>query len=196
MYVDSYGRQQAQGRAPAWEGWGYLAAFIATIFAANWLIAHVGVACPPGGPCVIPVWPGVMAPSGVLAIGVGFTLRDLVQRRLGVGYTLAGICLGALLSAALSPALAVASGGAFLFSEMLDLFVYTPLHRKNLFAAVVGSNLVGIVADSTIFLSLAFGSLALLQGQVLGKLWMTFLFLPVIYAIRAWDERRGIEAVD
>lgn len=173
------------------EGWIYFVLFIGSIFLANYLIGNVGTVCD-NGVCLIPVWPGIMAPSGVLAIGLGFTLRDLVQRRLGVSYTAAGIIIGALVSALLSPALALASGAAFLFSEFLDLFVYTPLQKRNLFAAVIGSNLVGIVADSAIFLALAFGSLDFITGQIIGKMWMTFLALPIIYLIRRWDVSRGL----
>ena len=43
---------------------------------ANWLIGNVGVTCIPGGPCLIPVWPGIMSPSGVLMIGAALVLRD------------------------------------------------------------------------------------------------------------------------
>ncbi len=174
------------------EGWLYFALFIGSIFLANYLVGNVGTVCPPGEPCLIPVWPGIMAPSGVLAIGLGFTLRDLVQRRRGIRYTAVGILLGAGLSAVLDPALALASGTAFLFSEFLDLFVYTPLQRRNLMAAVLGSNIVGIIADSAIFLGLAFGSLQFIEGQIIGKLWMTLLALPIIWLIRRWDERRGL----
>jgi uncharacterized PurR-regulated membrane protein YhhQ (DUF165 family) len=165
----------------------YLIGFIASIFFANWLIGNVGY-CSTTGPCVIPVWPGIMAPSGVLAIGLGFTLRDLVQRRLGLRWTVAGIVLGAALSAWLSPALAVASGTAFLLSESLDLFVYTPLQKRNLIAAVIGSNVVGAVADSVVFLMLAFGSLQFVEGQIIGKLLMTLVALPVIWWLRRGDK--------
>jgi uncharacterized PurR-regulated membrane protein YhhQ (DUF165 family) len=174
------------------EGWLYFALFIGSIFLANYLVKNVGSVCPPGEPCLITVWPGIMAPSGVLAIGLGFTLRDLVQRRLGISYTIVGIILGAAVSALLDPALALASGTAFLFSELLDLFVYTPLQRRNLFAAVIGSNIVGIVADSAIFLGLAFGSFQFIGGQIIGKFWMTLAALPVIWLIRQWDNKRGI----
>ena len=45
------------------------ASFLATIPAANYLIGNVGTVCIPNGPCLIPVAPGLMAPSGVLMIG-------------------------------------------------------------------------------------------------------------------------------
>ena len=48
------------------EGLICLAAFGACIPAANWLIGNAGTFCVPNGPCVIPVAPGITAPSGVL----------------------------------------------------------------------------------------------------------------------------------
>ena len=65
------------------EGLVALLAFGATIPLANWMIGAVGLVCVPQGPCLIPVAPGIMAPSGVLLIGLALVLRDLVQRRLG-----------------------------------------------------------------------------------------------------------------
>lgn len=174
------------------EGWIYFVLFIGTIFLANWLITHLGIQFDPNGPHLIPVGFGIMAPSGVLAVGIGFTLRDLVQKRLGVVWSAVAIVIGAALSAFLSPALALASGGAFLLSEGLDLFVYTPLRKKNLYVAVVASNVVGLVVDSIVFLTLAFGTagLAFLPGQILGKIYMTILFLPLIAWIDSRDKKR------
>ena len=62
------------------EGYGYLVAFILTIPAANWMIGNFGAVCPPNSPCLIPVGFDIMAPSGVLMIGLALVLRDLVQR--------------------------------------------------------------------------------------------------------------------
>jgi uncharacterized PurR-regulated membrane protein YhhQ (DUF165 family) len=182
------------------EGAAYFLGFIGSIWLANWLITHWGTVKYPDSPYLIPVWPGaltpsgepVYAPSGVLAIGLSFTLRDLVQRRLGVRVAMLAIVLGAVVSAALDPALALASGAALLLAESLDLVVYTPLQRRNLVGAVVASNVVGIVVDSLVFVSLAFGSLALLEGQIIGKAWMTLAAIPLVYGIRAWDQMRGM----
>ena len=60
--------------------------------------------------------------------------------------------MGVALSALLDCSLALASGLAFLVSETLDLMVNTPLQRRNLVAAFIGSNIVGLVVDSAIFL--------------------------------------------
>lgn len=180
-------------RRPRVEGYAYLAGFALCIPAANWLIGNVGTACVPNGPCLIPVAPGVMAPSGVLMIGLALVLRDLVQRRLGVWWAAGAVVAGAGLSAFVAPpALVIASGIAFLLSEMVDLGVYTPLQRRGLVLAVFASSIVGLAVDSAIFLYLAFGSLDFLWAQIIGKTWMVLLSLPVVAWLRARDDRLGI----
>jgi hypothetical protein len=72
----------------------YLAAYILTIFGANWAISTFGL---------VPVGFGLLAPAGVYFAGLSFTLRDLAQDRLGKGWTIAAILVGAALSALLSP---------------------------------------------------------------------------------------------
>lgn len=174
------------------EGFLFLAAYIACIPVANWLIQHVGTVCPPDGPCLIPVAPGLMAPSGVLMAGLALVLRDLVQRRLGVTYGLAAIGAGTLLSAALTPApLVVASAVAFLLSELADFAVYTPLQKRGLVLAVAASSFIGLIADSLLFLWLAFGSLQFLAGQITGKAIMVLLTLPAIRWLRNRDQQFG-----
>jgi hypothetical protein len=126
-------------------------------------------------------------------IGIALVLRDLVQRRLGAGFSVAAILAGALLSAALAPAaLVLASASAFLLSEFADFAVYTPLARKRLVLAVLASSLVGLVVDSIVFLWLAFGSLDFLLGQIIGKTWMVLLSLPFVALLRRRDERLGL----
>jgi queuosine precursor transporter len=176
------------------EGVIFLVLFALTIPAANWLIGHVGTACiQPRGPCVVPVAPGLMAPSGVMMVGVALVLRDLMQRRLGVAISALAILLGTGISALLAPAsLVFASGIAFLLSEFADLAVYTPLARRRLVAAVITSSFVGLVVDSIVFLWLAFGSLDFLFGQVVGKAWMVLLSIPFVMWLRRRDERIGM----
>ncbi len=177
------------------EGVLFLVLFALTIPAANWLIGHVGTSCvTPQGPCVVPVAPGLMAPSGVMLVGVALVLRDLVQRRLGAGLSALAILFGSGLSALLAPAsLVLASATAFLLSELADLAVYTPLARRRLVAAVVASSFAGLVVDSIVFLWLAFGSLDFLVGQIVGKSWMVLLSIPFVAWLRRRDERLGIK---
>ncbi len=175
------------------EGSLFLLLFALTIPAANWLIGNAGTACVPQGPCLVPVAPGLMAPSGVMMAGVALVLRDLVQRRLGVGLASLAILAGAGLSAFLAPpALVAASATAFLISEFADLAVYTPLARRGLVVAVVASGVVGLVVDSVVFLWLAFGSLDFLAGQIVGKAWMVLLSIPFVAWLRRRDQRLGI----
>jgi len=175
------------------EGLLCLAGFGLCIPAANWLIGHVGTVCVPQGPCLIPVAPGLLAPSGVLMIGLALVLRDLVQRRLGLAWSALAILAGAALSALLAPpALVLASAAAFLLGEAADLAVYTPLQRRGLVLAVAASGALGLVVDSLVFLWLAFQSLDFLAGQVIGKAWMVLLSLPVMHWLRRRDARLGL----
>ena len=180
------------------EGIAFLVAFGLTIPVANWMIGNVGTVCPPDGPCLIPVFPKVhgmalMAPSGVLMIGVALVLRDLVQRRLGVAYSAGAVLVGAVLSSLYAPpALVLASAAAFLLSELADMAVYTPMARRRLVTAVAASSAVGLVVDSIVFLWLAFGSLEFLAGQIAGKALMVLLSIPFVMLLRRRDERLGM----
>lgn len=151
-------------------------AFVATVFAANWAIETYGF---------VPVGFGLEAPAGVYFAGLALLLRDTTQRLGGRWLAVAAILVGAACSWFVSPAFAVASAVAFLFSELADLAVYTPLEQRNLYGAVAASNIVGAIVDSALFLWLAFGSpLAFIQGQIVGKLWITALALPVLFVVR------------
>lgn len=151
-----------------------VSAYMLVILAANAALQAFGL---------VSVGFGLLAPAGVFFVGIGFTLRDLIQRHAGSGAVLVAITGGTLLSALVSPAFALASGTAFLLSELADFAVYTPLQQRGLLWAIVLSNIVGLVVDSVLFLWLAFGSLEFLPGQIVGKAAMTLLVV-LIYA--AW----------
>jgi len=155
-------------------------AFVATVFAANWAINRFGI---------VSVGFGLHAPAAVYFAGLAFSLRDLVQSTLNKGVVVVAIVAGAICSAFVSPHLAFASGTAFLVSELCDFAVYTPLARRHPVWAVGTSNTIGAAVDSLIFLSLAFHSLALFWGQVLGKTWVTVATLAVLLAVRAATRR-------
>ncbi len=167
-------------------GWAAFVGYLASVPLANWMILHIGTVCVPhGGPCLVPVAPGLMAPSGVLTVGAALVLRDVVQRCLGLGWGLAAIGVGTALSAVVAPAaLVIASGSAFALSELADFAVYTPLQQRRLVTAVVVSSIVGLVIDSVVFLLLAFGTLAFLPGQITGKLWAVLIAIPLVRLLR------------
>lgn len=158
-------------------GLASLILYVSAIWLANLLITRFGL---------VPVGFGLLAPAGVYVVGLSFTLRDVVQDQLGKTWVVAAILAGAAVSALVSPALALASGVAFLLSEFADFAIYTPLRdRGRPYAALLVSNSFGLVLDSLIFLQLAFGSTDYAPGQILGKAWMTVAALPLIYAYRS-----------
>lgn len=151
-------------------------AFVLTVLGANWSLATFGI---------IPIGFGIVAPAGVMFAGIAFTLRDLLHESGGRWWVLGAIVIGAILSWFLEDAqrFAMASGIAFLSSELLDFLIYAPLRRRGWLKAVFASNIAGFTADSIIFLWLAFGSLAFVEGQLIGKAYMT---LGAIALTLAW----------
>lgn len=157
--------------------YGLALAFLACIPIANWLIGNFGTTCVPNGPCLIPVAPGLMAPSGVLVIGVALALRDAVQEALGRAWVTALVLGGAALSLVFSPpALAIASAVAFLLSELADFAVYDRLRRNKMALAVLLSGFVGALLDSLLFSYLAFGEIKWAWGLVLAKVYASVIF--------------------
>lgn len=158
--------------------------FVGTVWFANWLLTKYGV---------VPIGFGLTAPAGVFAVGLAFTLRDIVHRTLGRAVVAVCIIVGCLLAFFVEASItipggyvtiALASAVAFLFSETADLLVYTPIEERSFVGAVAASNIVGAIVDSALFLFLAFGSLHLMEGQVVGKLLMTAAALPVVALLR------------
>ena len=162
------------------------AAFVATVFGANWALNRYGI---------IDIGFGQSAPAGVLFAGLAFTARDLLHEAGGRAWVLVAIVVGAGLSFGLEDAqrIALASGVAFGVSELADMAVFTPLRRTNWLLAVGASNVVGFTLDSILFLWLAFGSLAFIEGQLLGKFYMTAAAIAVLWLWRHRDllERQG-----
>jgi hypothetical protein len=159
----------------------WLACYIATIFAANWALKTFGF---------IDIGFGLMAPAGVLFAGLAFTFRDLTHEALGRWACVVAIGVGAALSYLIEDGgrIAIASGVAFGASELLDLAVYEPL-RKRWLIAVTLSNICGFVLDSALFLWMAFGSLDFIEGQLLGKAYMTALAVAILFVWRKWNAR-------
>ena len=167
--------QQPLTRWLGWLGWIAVVGYISTIFLANWAIETYGF---------VSVGFGLVAPAGVYFAGLAFTFRDLTHEALGRRWVIGAILVGAACSYVVSPTFAVASAVAFLVSEAADMAVYTPLRGRSWLGAVTLSNTVGLVADSALFLWLAFGSLAFIEGLVVGKAWMTLLAVAILAAIR------------
>lgn len=167
-------------------------AYVAGIVAANYVTARYGF---------VAVGFGLTATAGTYLAGASFVLRDAVQDAVRASVVrqwivhieravalrvMALIALGAAISAAFSPSLALASGVAFLLSESADLCVYTPLRRKGYVRAAAASNVVGTVVDTFAFLWLAgFPVVSSAPGQIVGKLWITLAVVLAVGGVRA-----------
>lgn len=154
-----------------------IAGFIGCILAANYVTTRYGM---------VPVGFGLVATAGTYLAGLSFILRDAVQDTAGKVATLAVIAVGAALSFLVSaPFIALASGVAFLLSEVGDLVVYTPLRERGYVRAAVASNIVGALIDTIAFLAIAgFPVTASLPGQMVGKLMVTLVVIVLLVAYR------------
>jgi uncharacterized PurR-regulated membrane protein YhhQ (DUF165 family) len=159
-------------------------AFLACIIAANYVTTEYGM---------VPVGFGLVATAGTYFAGMTFVLRDTVQDTNGRWASVALIVAGAVLSYLVSdPFIALASGVAFLASELADLVVYTPLRHRGYVRAAVASNAVGAVVDTFLFLWIAgFPIAAAWQGQVVGKMLVTGAVIALVAAVRV---RRTVAA--
>lgn len=156
-------------------------AYVGTIPAANWMVTNLD-------PIPLPFHQA--APAGVCLAGLALALRDWTRELGGRALTLLALLAGVAVSYKVSdPAFATASAWAFGLSEALDFLVYEPLRKRGLIKAVAGSNGVGLVIDSMVFLWLAFGSFQYLPGQIFGKAVMTLLAIATIVARRRYAAR-------
>lgn len=123
------------------------AVYVGSVVVANTMTARLGL---------VPIGFGLVVTAGTFAAGVSLVARDWVQQtspRLAVPVL---IVVAALVSAiTASPALALASGIAFLVSEVVDWGVFTPVRRRSLPLAVVVSSVVSAPVDTIGFLWLA-----------------------------------------
>jgi uncharacterized PurR-regulated membrane protein YhhQ (DUF165 family) len=137
-----------------------VAAYVASIVVANVASTH---------------WPPLLigtlvVPAGTVWAGLTLSLRDALHETVGGRGVWAAIGFGALVSWLLAtPQIAFASVAAFTLSELLDALVYARLRTRSRLAALVGSNAVGLVVDSVLFVLLAFGTFTYVPGQILGK---------------------------
>lgn len=154
-------------------------AFLAAIVAANYATSRHGL---------IPVGFGLVATAGTFFAGATFVLRDLVHDLAGRWFVVALIATGAGLSFLLSdPRIALASGVAFLLSELVDMLVYVPLRQRGHYIrAALASNTVGAFVDTVLFLAIAgFPIWSSVPGQMLAKLTVTAAVVVIVWRARA-----------
>lgn len=160
----------------------WTAAYISAIVTANWLTSTFGL---------VPIGFGLAVTAGTFAAGAALLVRDGLQMYTSRAWLLACILAGAALSTiTATPAIAVASGVAFLVSELVDWAVFTPLRARSLPAAVLASSVASAPVDTVLFLAIAgFGvTWQAVAGQFLVKTGMALTAALVL------SRRKGVHA--
>ena len=101
---------------------------------------------------------------GAFTYPVAFLITDLTNRQFGPQtarkVVLAGFVVGVALSVVTSqPRIAIASGSAYLFGQLLDISVFNRLRRQSWWRAPLIGSLVGSMLDTVIFFSFAFAAM-------------------------------------
>lgn len=134
----------------------------------NWIYMNIGTTVTESGERLFMITDTFGFDPTLPIIGIIFFLRDLIQasggRRLAVG----GILIGTVVSYFISPEVAVASGLAFLVSEVLDMGIYTALEHRRA-TAILLSGIAAALLDSLTFLLVAFGTVETWDTQFAGK---------------------------
>lgn len=169
---------------------GWVLMFIGGVVAANWAATQWGQ---------LPVGWGLLVPAGTFFAGFVLVARDMLHRAGGMRWVLAAVAVGCAVSVAAglivgspipglsAPRIALASGAAFLVSELLDTCVYSKLRDQRPTSALWLSNTIGAAADTALFLWLSgFGvTWGGFNGQFLAKaVWVS---LPAVAIIWAYD---------
>lgn len=103
---------------------------------------------------------------GALTYPVAFLVTDLTNRLVGPArarrVVVVGFVLAVLLSLALAdPRIALASGGAFLSAQLLDVAIFNRLRRRAWWMPPLVSSVLGSLLDTGIFFTLAFAGTGL-----------------------------------
>jgi queuosine precursor transporter len=98
---------------------------------------------------------------GAFTYPIAFLVTDLTNRQFGPKYArlvvIAGFVVGVTFSWFVSePRIAIASGSAFLFGQLLDIGVFNRLRRQAWWRAPLIASLFGSVLDTVMFFSFTF----------------------------------------
>ena len=98
---------------------------------------------------------------GAFTYPVAFLITDLTNREFGPNRARIVVAAGFVVGIALSwytsaPRIAIASGSAFLFGQLLDISVFNSLRRQAWWRAPLIGSLLGSAIDTALFFTLAF----------------------------------------
>tara|TARA_Y100001970_G_scaffold263937_1_gene349948 strand:+ start:576 stop:1124 length:549 start_codon:yes stop_codon:yes gene_type:complete len=139
---------------------------------------------------------------GAFSYPIAFLITDIANRFYGkiiakkivyVGFTF-GVCFTFLFSTnfadLISIRIAIGSGTAFIFAQLLDVQIFDKLRSKKWFIAPLTSSLVGSTVDTFLFFSISFYAtgipwLTLSLGDLTVKIFVTVVMLiPFRFLIR------------
>lgn len=133
----------------------YVALMTCVVVASNFLVQY------PLPGAIGGVQLGDLLTWGAFSYPIAFLVTDLTNRQFGpqvarkvviVGFAIA-VVLSVLLA---TPRIAIASGSAFLFGQMLDISVFNKLRAQSWWRAPLIGSLFGSLLDTAIFFSFAF----------------------------------------
>jgi Uncharacterized conserved protein len=163
------------------KAWASLIGYVIVIIAANWMTNVFGLVS------IV----GLAVTAGTFAAGLALIMRDAVQVYFGKAVSLVAILVGAGISAFTStPAIALASGIAFLVSELVDFGVFTPLRSKSLPLAVVSSSIVSAPVDTVLFLHIA--GFGITWEAVVGQFIVKTIIALIVAAGLFYREKRSV----
>ena len=139
---------------------------------------------------------------GAFSYPIAFLITDIANRFYGkiiakkivyVGFTF-GVCFTFLFSTnfadLISIRIAIGSGTAFIFAQLLDVQIFDKLRSKKWFIAPLTSSLIGSTVDTFLFFSISFYAtgipwLTLSLGDLTVKIFVTLVMLiPFRFLIR------------
>lgn len=160
------------GNLPLLRLWRPILAMMSVVVASNWLVQFP-----------INAW----LTWGAFVYPLAFLVTDLTNRAVGVGQARrvawSGFAVAVLVSAAVAPwRIAVASGVAFLVSQLADVSIFNRWRAQAWWKAPLIGSVVASVIDTVLFFSLAFAGtgldwVALAAGDLSVKWLMAMLML-------------------
>lgn len=122
----------------------------------------------------------LVAPAGVLWIGLTFSFRDLAQRFWGKNKIWIWMFMTTLITYYFNQDVAIASVVSFMFSESMDWLIFTVL-GGDLKRRIILSNILSAPIDSALFVTLAFGfAWEPIIGQTILKIIFSMMIIPFI----------------
>jgi uncharacterized PurR-regulated membrane protein YhhQ (DUF165 family) len=136
---------------------------------------------------------------GAFSYPLSYLVTDVVNRLVGPGLARRVVAVGFVLAVLCSiwlatPRIALASGAAFLFSQLTDIEVFNRLRRRRWWVAPLASNTLAACLDTLLFWGIAFAGvsehwLSWAAGDLLVKLAMASL---VVLPFRLLTRRKGV----